>query len=164
MSEYYSPDYFKTVNQEYESKTDRVAWLKLQISLADKSLLENQALLGDYYNQLAKRGVNVDGINGITVQPGKGYAIASAVGGAVAMIPVGWTQAVGAVIILGSSLFSKLDAKAKDKWARNLIAVAQTRIVQSQQIAAYRKSYVQELKIRQAIPWIIAVIFFLLIK
>lgn len=164
MIDYYSPDYFRTINETYDRKTDRVAWLKLQISLADKSLLYNQALLADYYNQLAKRGVNIDGINGITVQPDKGYAIASAVGGAVAMVPVGWTQAVGAVIILGSTLFSKLDVKAKDQWARNLIEVAQTRIKQSQQIAEYRKAYVQELKIRQVIPWILAVIFFLLIK
>jgi hypothetical protein len=147
------PDYFRTTSEKYNANpTDRKTWLKGQIQLAEQSLLQYQVELIDLTNQ--------------AIRSGDGFVIgnqAAVVGGVLAAIPVGFTQVVGGLFLLSSRFFSKLDAKNKTQLFNQIKSVAEARLNEAKQVAAYKEGYESELRTIQATPYILAGILILLI-
>jgi hypothetical protein len=147
------PDYFRAAADKYKANpTDRKTWLKGQIQLAEQSLFQYQAELVDLANQAIRAG---DGF--VTGNQ------AAVVGGVLAAIPVGFTQVVGGLFLLSSGFFSKLDAKNKTQLFNQIKAVAEARLNEAKQVAAYKESYESELRTIQVTPYILTAILILLI-
>jgi hypothetical protein len=161
------PDYFRTAVEQYQAKpTPRKGWLRGQIAIAERSLLEYQSELIELYKEAEKNGAVFDVSGNIALQQIKSDATKMATIGAVlAAVPTGYTQVVGGVMIFASSFFQKAENKRNAKRVQEIISIATARNSEAQLVGSYKEKYERELLFLTLIPYLLtALLIWIILK
>jgi len=149
------PDYFRAAAEQYTNKpTDRKAWLTDQIAKADASLIQYQAELNEIAAALVKLDAAPSDAGKLTV-----------IGGVISVIPTGYTQVVGSLLMIAGTFFAQAENKFKAKKIEKLKNIGVQRYNEALEVDQYKKRYSIELLFWKWLPvLLVAIILWIIIS